>query len=268
MKNSIPGHIICKSTHPDGDLLVVERDGARYLYLGSDALQSAMELKNPHYLKLTYTQAMTAFMFFTPSPQRALLIGLGGGALAKFLLNIFHYIQIDAVELREDVVRIAHSHFFTPHDARLQITLDDAFSYTKHHTRHSPEYYDLILVDAYDQNGLSPSVKHTEFYENCQRLLNRGGTLVFNMWAASSHQLKEHIEQLHLIFNTQPLCLPVPEKGNIIVFIGHPPFPKRKLKAFKPQAQQLENTLGLPFNNYLSQLIKQHSRSWLQRLFA
>ena len=77
--NSIPGNIICKSTHPDGDLLVVERDSARYLYLGSDALQSAMDLKNPNYLKLTYTQAMMAFLFFTPSPQRALLIGLGGG---------------------------------------------------------------------------------------------------------------------------------------------------------------------------------------------
>ena len=263
----IRGNIIFKSKHPDGDILIVERDGARYLYLGSNAIQSAMDLQQPNRLTLTYTQRMMAFLLFTQAPQQCLLLGLGGGALAKALYSTFPKSRLDAVELREDIISVAHSHFFLPCNERINIILDDAYNFTQQKTRQGIKKYDTILVDAYDQNGLAPCVKQENFYNHCHLLLKQHGVLAINMWATSSHQLRQHIKELKRIFQTRPLCLPVPEKGNIIVFVTHNPQQEKSLKQLNNHAKQLETEFNLPFTTYLKQLIKHNQQSWLQKFF-
>ena len=89
------GNIIFKANHPDGDILVVEHLGKRFLYLGSDAIQSAMDLHSPNQLQLTYTQSMMAFLLFSQLPEHCLLIGLGGGSLAKALHKQFPHTKIE-----------------------------------------------------------------------------------------------------------------------------------------------------------------------------
>lgn len=257
----LAGHLIHKSVHPDGDALVIERDGARYLYLGSDAVQSAMDLRSPHTLKLTYTQAMMGFLLFTPKPSRCLLIGLGGGALAKHLLATHSNIIIDVIELREDVISIAHAMFFVPHDKRLTIICDDA----SHAMPSLQTLYDVILVDAFDQNGISPNVYQHAFLAQCSRLLDPNGSLVINMWAATSHQLKATLEQLRELFACAPLCLPVPERGNIIVFASQRAIPAQPLKQLKKHAVDLESQFDLPFVRYLKEIHQHNLSGWLKK---
>jgi len=69
------------------DLVVSEERGVRHLHVGGEAIQSAMRLEDPFALELDYTRCMMAFLLLHPAPRRALMIGLGGGSLAKLVFR-------------------------------------------------------------------------------------------------------------------------------------------------------------------------------------
>ena len=62
---------------------VSEEDGVRSLHLGGDAIQSSIRLDRPDELALDYTRTMMAFLLFQPLPREVLMIGLGGGSMAR-----------------------------------------------------------------------------------------------------------------------------------------------------------------------------------------
>ena len=64
---------------------VSEEDGVRSLHLGGDAIQSSIRLDRPDELALDYTRAMMAFLLFQPLPREVLMIGLGGGSMARYI---------------------------------------------------------------------------------------------------------------------------------------------------------------------------------------
>ena len=85
--------------HPP-PIAVSDAGGVRSLHIGGDAVQSAMRIGAPDALYLDYTRCMLACLLFEPEPRRALLIGLGGGSLAKFLHRNLKSLQVRAVEVR------------------------------------------------------------------------------------------------------------------------------------------------------------------------
>src|SRR5204862_2814096 len=90
---------------------VSERFGVRTLHNGSDTVQSAMRLARPNDLELSYTRSMMAFFLFVPAPKKALLIGLGGGSVAKFMFHRLPRVHIKAIEVSAQVVAIARNYF-------------------------------------------------------------------------------------------------------------------------------------------------------------
>src|SRR3569623_1391487 len=125
------GTLIHRSRDADGPIEVVDDGVIRTLHFGNDVRQSSMALHDPVHLMLLYTQAMMSCLLFQPDPKRVLLIGLGGGSLAKFLLHHFPRCKIDAVERRAAVVKLAHGYFQLPETPRLRVTVDDACEHLK-----------------------------------------------------------------------------------------------------------------------------------------
>src|SRR5256885_13548288 len=70
---------------PHKAIEIVEEDGVRVLQIGGNAIQSAMRLDAPDRIELDYVRAMMAFLLFHPDPRDVLLVGLGGGSMARFL---------------------------------------------------------------------------------------------------------------------------------------------------------------------------------------
>ena len=85
-------------------IAVSEARGLRTLHVGGEAIQSSMRLEDPYALALDYTRCMMAFLLFHPEPREALMIGLGGGSLAKFFFRKFKQTSIRVVELDPRVV--------------------------------------------------------------------------------------------------------------------------------------------------------------------
>jgi spermidine synthase len=99
------------------------RSGLRSLHIGGLAIQSAMRLDDPYALALDYTRCMMAFpAAFIPEPREALMVGLGGGSLAKFLHRELRSLRVRVVEIDARVIAAARTHFHVPpDDARFSV---------------------------------------------------------------------------------------------------------------------------------------------------
>ncbi|MFM8331403.1 MAG: hypothetical protein ACKN9T_06915, partial [Candidatus Methylumidiphilus sp.] len=169
------GELIYHARDDDGALEVVDSHGVRALHFGTPPRQSALSLNDPQRLELAYVRAMLSPLLFADNPQNALVIGLGGGSMARFLLEQFPACQVDAVERRAKVTLIAHAFFGLPRDPRLRVFTADACLQVDALARQTTPAYDLILIDAYDHIGMDTSINAIGFIGGCARLLRPQG---------------------------------------------------------------------------------------------
>jgi spermidine synthase len=121
---------------------------------------------------------MMSFALFVPRPRHILMVGLGGGSLAKFCYRHFPHSRISVVELRQDVIALREQFHVPPDDERFQVIHADAASFIAR--LHASA--DVLLVDGFDQHGLPPSLGSARFYADCRRALRGGGVMVANIF--------------------------------------------------------------------------------------
>ena len=245
---------------------MVENQLTRSLHFGESTRQSAMFLYHPAVLVLEYTQTMMACLLFNPRPRRALLLGLGGGSLAKFLLHHFPECHVDAVEPSPDVVAIAQSHFELPASQNLIVHLTDAVSFVTR-TSQAQTDYDLMLVDAYDATGIVSSVTQTDFLATARKLLCTDGVLSINLSRPQRDLYRQALRNLRRCFPKRVYRLPVIGKGNEIAFALQPRIKPDSLKALRKRAEALQAQLGLEFRDFLERMHR-HNPSLLSRLLT
>src|SRR5262245_32783471 len=148
----------------EGVIEVVDDLETRALYFGTSARQSAMSREEPHRLVLSYTRSMMSALLFTREPRSALVLGLGGGSLPRFLMLAFPMCRIDLVERRAAVVQVAHDYFHLARSPRLRTHVCDAEVFLREHPGRT---YDLILVDLHDPRGTAPLVTEGRFFASC-----------------------------------------------------------------------------------------------------
>ncbi len=249
------GQLIHKCVDEIGDIEVVDDALCRSLHFGSEPKQSSMLLRDPLYLALTYTRAMAAALLFTPAPRRALLIGLGGGSLAKFLLHYYPDCQVEVVEMRQHVVQVAHSHFKLPEDPRLTVHIGDGGQFVRNG---EAESYDLLLIDAFLGNGIARTVCGISFFDACRQLLSRQGVFSMNLWNGDFITAKEMREDIQQSFDGNALHLPVDGKDNTVAIAANGPPLKKRLRTLRDTAAALEQQTGIEYSSLLKQLIKQN----------
>ena len=164
----------------DGDVraLTFVRDN------GQEFVQSRVNLTEPHALAAPYARAMFASYLYQPQPRRALIVGLGGGAMVRFLTHHEPQVQIDAVEIDPAVVRIADEYFGVRSGGNVRVHTADAVAFVESTT----DRYDLILMDAFlrpssgtDATGVPTGLKTLEFLERLKGVLAPGGVVAFNV---------------------------------------------------------------------------------------
>lgn len=142
-------------------IAVSDARGIRSLHVGGEAIQSAMRIGDPFALALDYTRCMMAFLLLHPAPREALMLGLGGGSLAKFFHQHLRKTGVRIVELDARVVVAARAHFeLPPDDGRLAVEVGDGAEAL------APECCDLLMVDAYHAPALDESVLGTRTYNH------------------------------------------------------------------------------------------------------
>lgn len=194
---------------------ISEENGIRKLHFGEFDTQSAMKVSAPDELVLTYCRCMMGFLLFTDAPRDALLIGLGGGSIPKWIIKHLPQTHLTCVELHQQVVAVAHSMFHLPEDEpHLKVIVGDGAA---HVWQMEEESVDLIMMDAYSATGIAPPLATTDFFATCRDRLTDNGVLAINLWG-SDKRFTEYCSRLSKVFEDRILCLPARQKGNVVVF--------------------------------------------------
>lgn len=198
-----------------------DRGSRRSLYFirdsGEEVLETSIDLGAPYLLQVAYTRLMFMSFLYRLQPGACLVVGLGGGAMVRFLNHFFAEVRVDVVDIDPVIVAVAEKYFGTGPRPGTRIFVEDGFEYL----RRTTERYDVIYMDAFlkpgagtDPTGVPLRLKTIEFFRSLQRRLQPGGLVVFNVNA--SHETETDIANIQAAFPSVDVFR-VPGTGTIVV---------------------------------------------------
>lgn len=231
-----------------------QRGSSRTMYFVADSgvhyIESRIDLGRPQSLDLDYSRTMMAGFLIQPAPKSVLMLGLGGGQISNYLHRNFPGIEIDAVDIDPEVVRLAKKYFGVPADDPTYRThVDDGRLFVEKSARR----WDMIILDAFRGVFVPYHLKTAEFYQACLDHLAPGGAVVANLHNAT--RMYPHDR------NTLAAVFPqrysfVSESGNQTTFVATGPGPRIGAYALRQNARELAarldfDVLGLAARYYL-----------------
>jgi len=248
----------------NGDLVeIIASDGLRSLFFASRYLQSCMAPDHPERLQLSYTRYMLLGLPALESVQHILIIGIGAGSLIHYCRHHFPDSIIDAVDNSPRVIALARRFFMLPENEHVRIHCEDGLSFLA--GRAADRDYDLILVDAFDHQGMADSIYSPLFFMRCSTVLADEGMLSCNLWSDDAQQLDAIRHSIASCLDGH-IFVSVPDRGNAVILAFRQPVPWHRFNRSREQWQELEDRFGLDFRTMLK-VVRQEGRSLLQRLF-
>ena len=180
----------------------------------SKLVQSCLDLDEPLYLVLPYSQAAMLGLAWSREPQRIYMAGFGGGRIPLVLHHYFPETIIECTEIDPTLIEVATKYFGVELDERLRVTCQDGREYLAQCGQDIK--YDLIFIDVVLGNGYLPySLTTKEFYELCQSHLSPEGVVVVNLLNQGSFY-SEKVKTIQSVFKCVYLC-PLEVGNNIII---------------------------------------------------
>jgi len=202
-------------TNTDGfELPIVHETALSKSMVFSDIdIQSRMSVARPDELQFEYTRLMMGVLLFQPQPKSILMVGLGGGSLAKFCYTHLPNTRITVVEINPHVIALRQSFCIPDDDARFQVVQMDA----AHFMAHTDHMYDVVFVDGFDQHGMPEQLCSPQFYSDCRRVLTSGGVAVANLHRYSPYR-DVYVDRIDSVFDGASWVVNAPGTTNCVVF--------------------------------------------------
>lgn len=228
-----------------GPIQVLDDGHKRYLAFGTDDEQSCQLICQPHLLQHEYTRAILLSLLMV-KPQHATVIGTGGGSLLTTLHHLLPDCQLQGVELRREVARIAYKYFQLPKHRNIKLHIGDGFEYLQT----TEIQTDLIIADMYLADGIDQQQLSAQFIATSHQKLNQGGWLVLNYWL--DHKMEEHLaEALHQYFDQIYMC--DTGGGNWVIYAGKVNINSQLIN--ESEIKSMSKMAGFSLNHFLKRLI-------------
>jgi spermidine synthase len=172
---------------PYQTLEVYERGGVRTLR-GDRVPQAAVSLAD-HESTMPYNRVAPAVLLIRPHPRRALIIGLGGGTVGRYLQARDPELDIQYVDIDPAVREIAQRFFFFRPGPRMRVTIEDGRQFL----HASSEKWDLIYGDAYIGQSVPFHLTTVQFLDEVKRHLTPDGAFAVNLAAGLSDPFSQAI---------------------------------------------------------------------------
>jgi len=211
---------------PYQQIRVRDTDLLRYLILDR-TFHAVMWRADPVELFLPYSQLMVGALALAPHPQRALILGQGGGSIAKWLARYWPDLELDIVEVDPSVVRAAEQHFGYLPPATHHVYAKDARVFL----RTTEARYDVIWVDVFARHLIPFHLTTQEFFALLRTHLTAEGVLAVNLASTGDGPDRQRAEAVVSTFRTifprfesysakGPLKTKLPGAENLIFFTG------------------------------------------------
>lgn len=167
-----------------------------------------------------------AAMLPVECPRRALLLGLGGGTVARLLARRCPEVALVGVERDEAVLATARAEFDLDAIARLRVDVADAFAWVPLAAAHEPGSYDYICLDLFEAGRLAQGMLSTLFLRQVAALLTPGGGMAVNLMVTG--RTPEQLRRLQRVYRVDRTTR---VRGNIVAHVrplppGAPPPPE------------------------------------------
>ncbi len=256
--------LVVHKDYRNGHLVEIKDHGDyRSLYFASEHLQSRMALSRPHELVLTYTRYMTLALLIEPEPRDILIVGIGAGSFVRFFLHHFPACRIDAVDDSQPVIDAARAYFHLPENPGLVVYCRDGCRFLEENPEKS---YDLILVDAFDDQGMAPTVYTTPFFALCAARLAATGVVSCNLWG-SDEAFYRTIKTSITDHFPDSLFLPVPDRGNVVALAMASPVPWSRITRNSRDLAALSQRYGVDFKELVG-VARKNNQSLTERFLT
>jgi spermidine synthase len=242
LPTSANASLVAFEESPYAQIMVIDYREARFLLIDG-AIHTFTDIATGETL-FPYVNVLDISRFIHNDPGDALLIGLGGGSVAKHFADAGW--NVDAVEIDPVVVRFALDHFaFAPEDARIY-TMDG-----RQFLRTTGKRYDIIILDAFGSGSIPFHLVTSEAFKLVSSRLIDDGVLAINMesigWKSTivesmAATLKEHFRNILVL----PIAEPPNRLGNIILLASN-------IKL------QMEHELPLPESRFNAEYDRVHA---------
>ncbi len=170
--------VIYETVSPiSGRIRVIDNGLTRRLVVG-DTTQSKWDSGKE--IANTYWNAFLQVPFPQKTDPKVLILGFGGGTIAKLFLNKFPRASITGVDFNPEILNIARE-YFNICEKNITLIAADANGWLKKQRTRNTKHYDFIAVDLFSGDQISPCVFSDEFLANVYYLLTpKDGVLVIN----------------------------------------------------------------------------------------
>jgi spermidine synthase len=244
------------------------RDDDLFRYLVLDRTWHAVMWKSdPVTLFLPYSQVMVAALALTSEPKRGLILGHGGGSLAKWLAQYWPELELDIVEVDPAVVRMADEYFAYHAAGNHHVYVKDARAFLNA----TEAKYDVIWADAFARHLIPFHLTTVEFFSELRARLTPNGVVAVNI--ASSGEGGDQLRATAVV-ETLKTAFPVIETYAVkgpwrtkqrgaenIIFLGGRPVEQVRYEEFVSRVEALVQKRRLPPES-LSLLGSRRSEPW------
>lgn len=237
---------------------VVDQGNVRSLYFKNSVVQSRLLHQHPEKLVLKYTRyMMAAALLANPEPLEVLVIGVGAGAMLHYLHHHRKNTRIDGVDKSEQILKIARGYFSIPENNKVTIHCDDGLSFLGNPRK--SEGYDIIFVDAFNDDGMARNIYSEEFFRLARKQLSAQGVLCCNLWSGNQEVLTK-VKKAIQKHSESCVYIPVRKRENIVAVIFQTPVPWKILCPEKEKLQQLSRRYEINFMEVSAAMRKHNMR--------
>lgn len=205
---------------PLGTPALHDTDGDLSLRFEDGTVQSRLRPTDPARLLLEYTRLMLGFVLLHPAPERIAMIGLGGGALARYCALKLPAADFTAIEISPEVIALRDACGVPPDGPRFRVLCEDGAAFV----RRDGDPFDVLLVDGFDRGGQPDDLCSAAFYDACRDRLAAGGLLVVNLYVDEATDGR--VDRLRTAFDERLVAVVADDTDNTVVFAAaDPPFP-------------------------------------------
>jgi spermidine synthase len=208
---------------------------------------------DPVALFLPYSQLMVASLALIPEPKRGLILGHGGGSLAKWLASQWPELEMDVVEVDPVVVRMAEEYFSYRSPPQHHVHVRDARVFLNS----MEQSYDFIWVDVFARHMIPFHLTTVEFFSELRAHLAPNGILAVNLASsgeggdllranAVAQTIRRSFPNVKSFAVKGPWNSPQTRSENLIFFAGAP-LERHTLRTIVDNVNRLVTQQRLPF---------------------
>lgn len=227
-----------------------QKDGIRILTMDDIGIQSAINLYTPSSLPFTFSQHFMVGLFFLSKVESALVLGLGGGGLPRYL-NHFG-VRGTAVDIDPQMPQIAREWFNAPNESDWSYVVDDARRFLSN----NKQKFDYVLFDICMSDHSPAWLEHLDTLENLKAACADDGVIVFNYLLTDVAKFYVLFQHLRQVFNGQVAFMSIDGYLNIVIVAFPYTYCREKLGLQESKINSLVAKWRLDFEHMLTKMKK------------